>query len=138
MRSAFDFTFSSMLSGKLAALRPATCDGVWPLKSGSAPAHKNACVRPVLMYSCPSPCFFDGRNSGITVQPMALVAKAPVIAKRLMTNLLSAGKSAIRNCKLRGNSLHLRSVEESCVLSSSNGMSMKGRTMGGARMAPSP
>jgi hypothetical protein len=143
--SAVVFTFSSILSDKLAALRPATCDGVLPPRSGSTPAHKNACVRPVLMCSCPSPCFFDGRNSGKTVEAINLVAKAPVNAKRLMTNLLSGGKSAIRSCKLRGNSPHLHSggdenafKEDASALSCSTGTSMKGSTIDGARIAPSP
>ena len=143
--TAFVFTFSSMLSDKLAALRPTMCDGVLPFKSGSTPAHKNACVRPVLMCSCPSPCFFEARNSGRTVEAINLVEKAPVNAKRLMTNLLSGGKSAIRSCKSRGNSPHLRSGgdenafnEDASALSCSAGTSMKGRTIDGARIAPSP
>ncbi len=101
-------TFSSMHSAIDAALHPGTWDGVRPDKSGSVPAHKNACVRPVRKRSGLSPSFFDGRNSGMTVHAIILVEKAPVIANRLTTNLLSSGRSAIRSCKSKGNSLHLR------------------------------
>ena len=83
----------------------------------------------------------------MTEHAIMVVENAPVIAKRLKTNLLSDGKSAIRSCKSRGNSLHLRSgVDEkpalgdgiSPVLCCCTGKSMKGRRMEGARMAPSP
>jgi hypothetical protein len=104
--------FSSIHSDKLAAFRPGTCDGVPPLKSGSAPGHKNACVRPVRMSSGPSVSFFDWRKSGMTELAMVLVDKAPVIVNRLMTNLLSGGRSAIRSCISSRCWPHLRSGGE--------------------------
>ncbi len=45
----------------------------------------------------------------MTVLAITLVEKALDIANRLMTNLLSGGKSAILSCKSSRHSAHLRS-----------------------------
>jgi hypothetical protein len=82
----------------------------------------------------------------MTVLAIIFVEEVPAIASRHVANLLSGGKSAIRSCKSRRHSAHCRSGDDknpvlneaACAPSCSTGMSMKGRVMQGARMAPSP